>query len=91
MPSDVYYKVEDLCKLDLHCNFDAIATITIFCTVVLSVIQGISLNTGVLPFSKGRALQEPALSRTWVAGGRCCRGARCRDLAGSPCSMVWDL
>ena len=32
--------------------------ITIFCTVVLSVIQGIALNTGVLPFSKGRALQE---------------------------------
>jgi hypothetical protein len=30
--------------------------ITIFCIVVLSVIRGISLNTGVLPFSKGRAL-----------------------------------
>ena len=25
--------------------------------MVLSVIQGIALNTGVLPFSKGRALQ----------------------------------
>jgi hypothetical protein len=31
--------------------------ITIFCTVVLSVIQGVALNTGVLLFSKGRALQ----------------------------------
>jgi hypothetical protein len=25
--------------------------------MVLSVIQGVALNTGVLPFSKGRALQ----------------------------------
>jgi hypothetical protein len=32
--------------------------ITKFCTVVLSVIQGIAFNIGVLPFSKGRALQE---------------------------------
>jgi hypothetical protein len=32
--------------------------ITIFCTVALSVIQGVALNTGVLPFSKGRALQQ---------------------------------
>jgi hypothetical protein len=30
---------------------------TIFCTVVLSVIPGIALNTGVLSFSKGRTLQ----------------------------------
>jgi hypothetical protein len=30
--------------------------ITIFYTVVLSVIQGVALNIGVLPFSKGRAL-----------------------------------
>jgi hypothetical protein len=56
MPSAMYYKVGDLCKLDLRCNFDAIAMITIFCTVVLSLIQGIALNTGVLSFSKGRAL-----------------------------------
>ena len=39
---------------------DATAMITIFCTVVLSVIHGIALNTGVLPFSKGGALQSPA-------------------------------
>jgi hypothetical protein len=32
--------------------------ITIFYTVVLSVIQGVALNTGVLPFSMGRALQN---------------------------------
>jgi hypothetical protein len=31
--------------------------ITIFCTVVLSVIQGVALNTVVLPLSKGRMLQ----------------------------------
>jgi hypothetical protein len=29
--------------------FDTIAMIPIFCTVVLSVIQGIALNTGVPP------------------------------------------
>jgi hypothetical protein len=28
-----------------------------FCTVVLSLIQGIALNTGVLPLAKGGALQ----------------------------------
>jgi hypothetical protein len=38
--------------------FHTIAMITIFCTVVLLVIQGVALNTGVLPFSKGRALQN---------------------------------
>jgi hypothetical protein len=32
--------------------------ITIFCTLVLLVIQGVALDTGVLPFSKGRALQR---------------------------------
>jgi hypothetical protein len=31
--------------------------ITILCTVVLSVIQRVALNTGVSPFSKGWALQ----------------------------------
>jgi hypothetical protein len=29
-----------------------------FCTVVLSLIQGIALNTGVLPLVKGGALQK---------------------------------
>jgi hypothetical protein len=42
--------------LDLRCNFNIIAMITTFCTVVLSVIQEITFNIGVLPFSKGRAL-----------------------------------
>jgi hypothetical protein len=37
---------------------DTIAMITKFCTMVLSVIQGIALDTRVLPFSKGRALQN---------------------------------
>jgi hypothetical protein len=31
-----------------------------FCTVVLSLIQGIALNTGVLPLAKGGALQFPS-------------------------------
>jgi hypothetical protein len=48
--------------MDLRCNFDAIAIITIFCTVVLSVIQGVALNTKVLPFSKGRVLHCPRLT-----------------------------
>ena len=42
----------------LRCNIDTIAMNTIFCTVVLSVIQGVALNTGVLPLLKGRALQN---------------------------------
>jgi hypothetical protein len=42
--------------------------ITIFCTVVLSVIQRVALNTGVLPFSKGRALQQAGEGR--AAGNR---------------------
>jgi hypothetical protein len=49
-------KVEDLCIWIYVVIFDIIAMITIFYTVVLSVIQGVALNTGVLPFSKGRAL-----------------------------------
>jgi hypothetical protein len=32
--------------------------ITIFYTVMLSMIQGVAVNTGVLPFSKNRALQQ---------------------------------
>jgi hypothetical protein len=50
------HKVEDLCNWIYVVIFDTIAMTTIFCTVVLSVIQGVALNTGVLPFSKGRAL-----------------------------------
>jgi hypothetical protein len=49
-------KVEDLCIWIYVVIFDTIAMITIFCTVVLSVIQGVALNIVVLPFSKGRAL-----------------------------------
>jgi hypothetical protein len=52
------HKVEDLCIWIYVVIFDTIAMITIFCTVVLSVIQGVALNKGVLPFSKGRALQN---------------------------------
>jgi hypothetical protein len=38
-------------------TFDTIAMITIICTMVLSVIQGIALNTGSA-FLKGRTLQN---------------------------------
>jgi hypothetical protein len=58
MLSAVYCKVEDLYNWNFIVIFDTIAMITIFCTVVLSVIQGVALNTGVLPFSKGRALHK---------------------------------
>jgi hypothetical protein len=34
---------------------------TIFCTVVLLVIQGVALNIGVMPFSKGRTLHRSAI------------------------------
>jgi hypothetical protein len=54
----VFRKVEDLCNWIHVVILDTIAMITIFCTMVLSVIQGVALNTGVLPFSKGRALQN---------------------------------
>jgi hypothetical protein len=37
-----------------------------FCTVVLSLIQGIALNTGVLPLAKGGALQ---VARSQGTGG----------------------
>jgi hypothetical protein len=36
--------------------------ITIFCTMVLLVIQGVALNIGVMPFSKGRTLHIPRQS-----------------------------
>jgi hypothetical protein len=58
MLSVVYCKVGDLCNWIYVVIFDTIAMITIFCTVVLSVIQGVALNIGVLPFSKGRALHQ---------------------------------
>src|SRR3954452_23882210 len=47
-----------LIVLDYHCNNDATAMITNILYCVLSVIQGIALNTGILPFSKGRVLQR---------------------------------
>jgi hypothetical protein len=50
-------KIWDLCNWICDVIFDTIVMITIFCTMVLSVIQGIALNTGVLPYSKGGALQ----------------------------------
>jgi hypothetical protein len=59
--------MEAHCYFVFHCEsigfetcviFYTIAMITIFCTVVLLVIQGVALNTEVLPFSKGRALQN---------------------------------
>jgi hypothetical protein len=49
-------KVWDLCNWICIVIFDTIAMINIFHTM-LSVIQGVAINTGVLPFSKGRALQ----------------------------------
>jgi hypothetical protein len=52
--------------LDLRCNFDTIAMITIFYTVVLSVIQGVALNTGVLPLVKGRALHYSWSLYKWL-------------------------
>jgi hypothetical protein len=51
-------KVEDLCNWISIVIFDAIAMITIFCTVVLLVIQGVALNIGILPLAKGRVLQN---------------------------------
>jgi hypothetical protein len=54
----VYCKVGDYCNWIYVVIFDATAMITIFCTVVLSVIQGVALNTEVLPFSKGRVQQN---------------------------------
>jgi hypothetical protein len=50
------HNTEDLCIWIYVVYFYTIAMITIFCTVVLSVIQEVALNTGVLSFSKGRAL-----------------------------------
>jgi hypothetical protein len=64
-------RLETLCKLDLRCKFDTIAMITIFCTVVLSVIQGVALNTGVLPFSKGRALHSEIQVIWMIINSKC--------------------
>jgi hypothetical protein len=52
------HKVEDLSIWIYVVIFDTTAMITIFCTVVLSMIQGVALNIGVLPLEKGRALQN---------------------------------
>jgi hypothetical protein len=38
-----------------------------FCTVVLSLIQGIALNTGVLPLAKGGALQFVFMGGIYMA------------------------
>jgi hypothetical protein len=38
-------KVKDLCNLDLRYNFDTIAMITIFCTMVLSTDPGNGTDT----------------------------------------------
>jgi hypothetical protein len=61
--------------------FDTIAMITIFCSVVLSVIQGVAHNTGVLPFSKGRALHydDPDASDRYIVMSR-----DRSDLVGTP-------
>src|SRR3954465_14344395 len=47
-----------LIVLDYRCNNDATAMIYYILYCVLSVIQGIALNTGILPFSKGRVLHS---------------------------------
>jgi hypothetical protein len=56
MLSAVHCKVEYLCNWIYVVIPNTIEMITIFCTVVLSVIQGVALNTRVLPLAKGRAL-----------------------------------
>jgi hypothetical protein len=56
MLSAVYCKVEYLFNWIYVIIMNTIAMITIFCTVVLSVIQGVALNIGVLPLAKGRVL-----------------------------------
>jgi hypothetical protein len=50
----------------LRCNIDTIAMNAIFCTVVLSVIQGVALNTGVLPLLKGRTLHQHLLTVAFI-------------------------
>jgi hypothetical protein len=42
---------------------------TTFCSVLLSVIQGIALNTGVPPLSKGGALQTVGAHHGVTRGG----------------------
>jgi hypothetical protein len=53
-----FVRFEFICNWICIVEIDTIAMNTTFCTVVLSVIQGIALNTGVLPFAKDRALQN---------------------------------
>jgi hypothetical protein len=48
--------------------------ITIFYTVVLSMIQGVALNTGVLPFSKNRTLQQMVAAGAAKGSSRSRRG-----------------
>jgi hypothetical protein len=50
-------KDEDLCNW-IYVVILILLQWLLFCTVVLWVIQGVALNAGVLPFSKGRALQN---------------------------------
>src|SRR3954471_24903244 len=64
-----------LIVLDYRCNNDATAMITNILYCVLSVIQGIALNTGILPFSKGRVLQVPSSTG---------HGRDCGDVRGVP-------
>jgi hypothetical protein len=63
-----FCKVWYLCNRIYVVTFDTIARITIICTVVLSVIQGIALNTGVLPFLKGRTLHKGKTSGSVLHG-----------------------
>src|SRR3954462_15238813 len=66
-----------LIVLDYRCNNDATAMITNILYCVLSVIQGIALNTGNLPFSKGRVLHHHAsISRRGFPGPTLCIGLR---------------
>jgi hypothetical protein len=55
----------------------------IFCTVVLSVIQVVALNTGVLPLAKGRALH--VVCRFHVAASAELRLDRCHK------QIVWSI
>src|SRR3954453_16201577 len=53
-----YANCNFLIILDYRCNNDATAMIYYILYCVLSVIQGIAFNTGILPFSKGRVLKS---------------------------------
>jgi hypothetical protein len=51
------HKVKYLCNWIIVVIFDAIAMITYFVLWCYLLIQGMALNTGVLPLVKGGALQ----------------------------------